>query len=131
MSSHPAAPLLAADLGNLPHTNNRGEKGLVHVPGFRTSGMAENQAAENGLLAQAIAEGIIEDLAKHGYLVVTKAEIQAKVKAAETAQASNELVLHCNRCRQIVLKVDTSSPAPKLHVKIAALALTAHAEACR
>jgi len=132
MTAHPAAPLLAADLGRLPHTNNRGEQGLIHVPGFLTNtGMAHEQAAEAGLLAQAIAEGVIEDLGKHGYLVIAKTELDAKVRAIAAAkQAGDELTLLCNRCQRPVVKVNTSGQA-KVHVKTMAAGLAAHAEICR
>lgn len=134
MAEHPAAPLLAADLGRLPHTNKRGEQGIVQLPGFATSaGMAEEQSADVGLLALAIAEAVIEDLTKHGYPPTAKADIDARIaKAAAKAETGpNELVLHCNRCRQPVLKVDISAPAPKLHVTVAVMALAAHREQCR
>lgn len=133
MASHPAAPLLAADLGRLPHTNARGEQGLIHIPGFLSNaGTSPEQAAEAGLLAQGIAEAVIEDLGKHGYQVIHKSEINAKVKAmAVETQNSTELVLHCNRCRRPVLKVDVSAANPKLHLPITIAGMQAHMEQCR
>jgi hypothetical protein len=131
MTAHPAAPLLAADLGRLPHTNNRGEQGLIHIPGFlSTAGTSPEQAEEVGLLAQAIAEGIIEDLTKHGFLVIAKTEVDAKVKAM-ASEKTGELVLHCNRCQRPVLKVDVSAQYPKLHLRTAVAGLQAHMEACK
>jgi hypothetical protein len=133
MTSHPAAPLLAADLGSLPHTNARGERGLIHIPGFlSTAGANPEQVAQAGLLAQGIAEGIIEDLEKHGYQVIHKAEIAAQVKAEAAAkQNTGELTLHCNRCRRPVLEVDVSAENPKLHLATAIAGLSAHMAACR
>lgn len=129
---HPAAPLLAADLGRLPHTNKRGEQGLIHIPGFlSTTGTNPEQTAEVGLLAQAIAEAVIEDLTKHGYPPTSNADIDARVKAATEKQAAGELVLHCNRCQRPILRVDASAAAPKLHVKLALAGLQAHMEQCR
>lgn len=129
---HPAAPLLAADLGKLPHTNKRGEKGLIHIPGFlSTTGTNPEQAAEVGLLGLAIAEGVIEDLTEHGYPPTSKADIAAQVDAATEKQAAGELVLYCNRCQKPVLRVDASAAAPKLHVKLAAEMLQAHVGQCR
>ena len=134
MTDHPAAPLLAADLGHLPHTNKRGEKGIIQIPGFATTaGMSEGQAGEAGLLALAIAEGVIEDLEeRHGYRVIAKADLDAQLQAARTEQGKpDELVLRCNKCQQPVLKVDVRADQPKLHVSIAAQALSAHVGQCR
>lgn len=129
---HPAAPLLAADLGKLPHTNARGERGVIHIPGFlSTTGTSPEQAAEVGLLGLAIAEAVIEDLTEHGYPPTAKSEIDAKVKAAGATQATGELVLHCNRCHRPVLRVDVSAASPKVHVGTAAAGLQAHMEQCR
>lgn len=44
---HPAAPLLAQDFGRLQHTNDRGETGVLHMPGFLTAGMSEEQISES------------------------------------------------------------------------------------
>lgn len=134
MTDHPAAPLLAADLGRLPHTNKRGEQGIIQIPGFATTaGMSQDQAGEAGLLALAIAEGVLEDLEdRHGYRVIAKTDLDAQLRAARTEQARpDELVLYCSRCHNRVLAVDTRSDAPKLHVQIAAQALAAHVEQCR
>lgn len=133
MTAHPAAPLLAADLGRLPHTNARGEQGLIHVPGFlSTTGMSEEQSAEAGLLAQAIAEGVIEDLQKHGYEVIAKADIEASVRAAAAErQTTDEITLYCNRCQRPVIQVDVSGPAPRVHLKTAIMGMQAHVEMCR
>jgi hypothetical protein len=133
LSSHPAAPLLAQDLGHLQHTNARGEVGLVQLPGFMsTAGMSEEQAGEAGLLALAIAEGVIETLEeRHGYRVVHKSEIRAQAeKIAAERYSGTEVKLHCNRCQKPIVGVDTSSAAPKVHTKTMAAALAAHAEVC-
>lgn len=134
MTAHPAALLLAQDLGALPRTNARGEQGLIHIPGFlSTTGTSPEQSAEVGLLAQAIAEGVIEDLQKHGYQVIAKDELDAKVRALaeDKQQTSSEMVLHCNRCQRPVLKVDVSATHPKLHISTAVMGLQAHMDQCR
>lgn len=136
MAEHPAAPLLAQDLGRLQHTNNRGEAGMVHIPGFATSaGMSEEQAGETGLLAQAISEAIIETLErKHDYRVIHESEIQAQAEALATGKhagdLTDEVVLHCNRCRQPVVKVNAAGE-PRVHVATMAAGLQAHVEKCR
>jgi hypothetical protein len=132
MMEHPAAPLLAADLGKLPHTNARGERGVIHIPGFlSTTGTSPEQAAEVGLLGLAIAEAVIEDLTVHGYPPTSKADIDAKIQEVKDKQAVGELMLHCNRCLRPVLKVDAGADAPKLHVKLSVQMLQAHMEQCR
>lgn len=133
MASHPAALLLAQDLGRLPRTNARGELGMIHIPGFlSTTGTSPEQTEEVGLLAQAIAEGVIEDLEKHGYQVIAKTELDAKVRAlAADRQTAGELVLHCNRCQRPVLKVDVAADYPKLHISTAIMGLQAHMDQCR
>ena len=133
---HPAAALLAADLGHLPHTNAQGEQGIVHIPGFiSTAGMGEEQAADAGILAQTLAEAIIEDLAKHGYHVIHKAELKARATALAAEQhagdlTTREIVLHCSRCRRPVVKVNTAGQA-KVHVASMAAGLQAHQQVCK
>jgi hypothetical protein len=133
MTAHPAAALLAQDLGRLPHTNARGERGLIHLPGFlQTAGTNPEQAAETGLLALAISEAIIEDLQKHGYPPTSETDIKARIRAAvaESAQGG-EITLYCNRCQRRVISSDVSAPAPRIHVKTAIITLQAHLEQCQ
>jgi hypothetical protein len=129
---HPAAPLLAADLGRLPHTNGRGEKGFVHIPGFiTTTGMSQEQAGEVGLLALAIAEGVIEDLQSHGYPVQHETQIQARINAATAQKPTPEdITLECNRCHRPAVKVKAADRA-KVNVTLLVAGLTVHAETCR
>ncbi len=131
MAEHPAAPLLAADFGRLPHTNKLGEKGFVQLPGFGTAGMSKEQADATGAAGLAIAEAIIEDLQEHGYPVLSKADIKARIDAAaEGTPAPSDISLLCNRCRQPVLGVKGIDQA-KVHVATAVALLQAHLEACR
>lgn len=83
MTKHPAAALLAQDLGRLQHTNPRGETGLIHYPGFPNG--ADPGAPGAGALAQALTEAIIETLeARHGYVVVHRSEL-GKAQPTDTA----------------------------------------------
>ena len=131
MTAHPAAPLLAADFGKLPHTNANGERGLVQLPGFSTSGMSPEQAEATGTIALGLAEAIIEDLQEHGYPVLSKADIKARIDAAaKGTPPPSDISLVCNRCRQPVLGVKGVDQA-KIHVGTAVALLQAHMEACR
>lgn len=131
MTAHPAAPLLAADFGKLPHTNANGERGLVQLPGFSTSGMSPEQAEATGTIALGLAEAIIEDLQEHGYPVLSKADIKARIDAAaQGTPPPSDISLLCNRCRQPVLGVKGVDQA-KIHVGTAVALLQAHMEACR
>lgn len=131
MTAHPAAPLLAADFGKLPHTNANGERGLVQLPGFSTSGMSPEQAEATGTIALGLAEAIIEDLQEHGYPVLSKADIKARIDAAaKGTPPPSDISLLCNRCRQPVLGVKGVDQA-KIHVGTAVALLQAHMEACR
>ncbi len=131
MTAHPAAPLLAADFGKLPHTNANGERGLVQLPGFSTSGMSPEQAEATGTIALGLAEAIIEDLQEHGYPVLSKADIKARIDAAaQGTPPPSDISLLCNRCRQPVLGVKGVDQA-KIHVGTAVALLQAHIEACR
>ena len=131
MTAHPAAPLLAADFGKLPHTNANGERGLVQLPGFSTSGMSPEQAEATGTIALGLAEAIIEDLQEHGYPVLSTADIKARIDAAaKGTPPPSDISLLCNRCRQPVLGVKGVDQA-KIHVGTAVALLQAHMEACR
>ena len=131
MTAHPAAPLLAADFGKLPHTNANGERGLVQLPGFSTSGMSPEQAEATGTIALGLAEAIIEDLQEHGYPVLSTADIKARIDAAaKGTPPPSDISLVCNRCRQPVLGVKGVDQA-KIHVGTAVALLQAHMEACR
>lgn len=131
MAEHPAAPLLAADFGRLPHTNKLGEKGFVQLPGFGTAGMSKDQADATGAAGLAIAEAIIEDLQDHGYPVLSKADIKARIDAAaQGTPPPSDISLLCNRCRHPVLGVKGVDQA-KIHVGTAVALLQAHMEACR
>lgn len=131
MTAHPAAPLLAADFGKLPHTNANGERGLVQLPGFSTSGMSPEQAEATGTIALGLAEAIIEDLQEHGYPVLSTADIKARIDAAaKGTPPPSDISLVCNRCRQSVLGVKGVDQA-KIHVGTAVALLQAHMEACR
>ena len=134
LMEHPAAPLLAQDLGHLQHTNAHGERGLVCVPGFASNaGMAPEQAEAVGSLALAIAEAAIETLEdKHGYRVIHRTELRAQAEAiAAEKRPSDELTLVCSKCRRPVIKVNTANAQPKVHVGTLVADLAAHEEACR
>lgn len=127
---HPAAPLLAAELGRLQHTNDRGETGIIAMPGFNTAGMSEEQAAETlGPLATGLSEAIIETLdARHGYIVLHRDELPAEPNA--TADLDG-VPIHCNRCRQVVIQRLRIGDYVKIHVPTVLTALQAHMEQCR
>lgn len=135
---HPAAALLAADFGRLQHTNERGETGMLHMPGFMTAGMSDEQAAETlGPLATGLAEAIIETLQdRHGYLVVQRDQLDVTaqgIAATQTeAMAANGVPIHCNRCRQpVIQRLRMTDPSYiKIHVPTVLAALQAHAETC-
>jgi len=130
---HPAAPLLAADLGRLERTNSKGERGWVQLPGFMsTAGMGDEQAAQHGLLALAVSEAILETLeSKHGYQVLSKDQIAAKINAATTALTAppEKTTLRCKRCNGAVLNVRVDDN--RVDVGLLSAALGAHAEVCR
>ena len=126
---HPAAPLLAKDLGRLPHTNANGELGYIQLPGFSTTGMGEEQSQATGTLALAVAEAAIESLDTHGYAVTPKTELTNLRKAAKPAQAPESIELTCHRCRRPIAKVNTTGQA-KVNVKLLAAGLEAH-RGCR
>ena len=127
---HPAAPLLAADLGHLQHTNTNGEQGMVHIPGFvSNAGMSADQTSEVGVLAQAIAEAIIETLEqKHGYRVIHESGIKAQIKAgiAEQGGPTEAPPSKCQKCRKEVFR-------PRAIINVAAVSklMQAHEQACR
>ena len=93
MAKHPAAALIAQDLGQLQHTNDRGEVGLIHLPGFRNAGAHPGYAQGAGQLAQAIGEAIIETLDKrHGYEVIHRTQLttaRARTKNGKTHRQKN------------------------------------------
>lgn len=132
---HPAADLLAQDFGQLQHTNNRGETGLLHMPGFHQTGMSDEQSQHNGTLALALAEGIIETLEqRHGYRVIAKDDLNAKI-AAEVAKLAaapgpTEKIIICSRCRAPLFRLRLD----REHVKIdtnTVNAAYAHMQDCR
>ena len=127
MTAHPAAPLLAADFGKLPHTNANGERGLVQLPGFSTSGMSPEQAEATGTIALGLAEAIIEDLQEHGYPVLSKADIKSRIDAAVAAAGgpAEPQASVCKDCRQPLLK-----PGNAIHVPTMISALQQHLDAC-
>jgi hypothetical protein len=136
VTHHPAAPLLAQEFGRLQHTNDRGETGVLHMPGFLTSGMSEEQVSETlGPLATGLSEAIIETLdQRHGYLVVHRDKLAdtARTIAGEAMadQAIDGVPIHCNRCRQAVIQRLRISDYCKIHVPTVLAALQAHMENC-
>ncbi|MGB3484006.1 MAG: hypothetical protein WBB07_17545 [Mycobacterium sp.] len=132
MADHPAAPLLAADLGRLQHTNNRGEVGMVHLPGFvSTAGMSEEQAGESGMLAQAISEAVIETLEqRYKYRVIHESDIKAQVKAAVAEQAApvEKVPLRCKRCNTALMNVYVGDN--RVDAKVFVGVLQQHLEVC-
>ena len=130
MTAHPAAPLLAKDLGRMQHTNNRGETNLVCLPGFGTAGMTEPEADQAGTFGLAIAEAMIETLGRHNYQVIAKSELNARVQALAAEKQADEVTLQCNRCRQPVVRASTAGNA-RVDVKTMAQGLQAHMEMCR
>lgn len=133
---HPAAPLLAADFGRLQHTNDHGETGVLHMPGFNATGMSEEQIAESlGPLATGLAEAIIETLqARHGYSVIHADQLEATARriAQERldATAGDGVPIHCNRCRQVVIQRLAISDWVKIHVPSVLAALQGHIDTC-
>lgn len=129
MAEHPAAPLLARDLGRLQHTNARGEVGIVTLPGFATAaGMSDDQAEQTGALALAIAEGIIETLdQRHGWELVTKAELKTlRRRATQSTGPAEAPISTCKRCGQPILQ-----PGPTIDVATMVRVGMAHLEVCR
>lgn len=133
---HPAAPLLAQDFGRLQHTNDHGETGVLHMPGFNTSGMSEEQIAETlGPLATGLAEAIIETLqTRHGYTVIHRDQLEATARqiAQEQMDATtgDGIPIHCNRCREVVIQRLRVSEFVKIHIPTVLAALQTHADTC-
>lgn len=128
---HPAAPLLAADFGHLRHTNNHGETGLIHMPGYMTAGMNPEQAETVGALAETHAEAIIETLQYHGYQVLSKDQLDAHTAAHTAQDTQTEVTLHCQRCRRPIIKVNTTATTPTVRVTTLTEGLQAHTKVCR
>jgi len=137
MTHHPAAPLLAQDFGRLQHTNDRGEVGILHLPGFLTSGMSDEQIAETlGPLATGLSEAMIETLdQRHGYLVIHRDELEATARQiageAMESQGVDGVPIHCNRCRTVVIQRLRVTDYVKIHVPTVLAALQAHMDTCR
>lgn len=131
---HPAAPLLAQDFGRLQHTNDRGETGVLHMPGFLTAGMSEDQIAESlGPMATGLSEAIIETLdARHGYLVVHRDQLHATAQelAGDAMDDLDGVTIHCNRCRGVVIQRLRLGEFVKIHVPTVLAALQAHTQQC-
>jgi len=132
---HPAAPLLAADFGRLQHTNDHGETGVLHMPGFNATGMSEEQIAESlGPLATGLAEAIIETLQRHGYSVIHADQLEATARRIAQEHldvtAGDGIPIHCNRCRQVAIKRLAISDWVKIHVPSVLAALQAHLDNC-
>lgn len=134
MATHPAAPLLAADLGRLQHTNNRGETGYIYMPGFHRPGASDEENQANGALALGIAEGIIETLsARHRYRVIHEDELEAKVQDLadqNTTSQDDSVDVHCNRCRTPLFLLHTARDTVKIDADTIAAAQT-HMDICR
>lgn len=130
---HPAAPLLAADLGRLQHTNSRGERGHVGIPGFIRSGANPDFEQQAGTLALAIAEACIEDLGVHGYEVIHKTELDTRAAelAATQVEQRAELPVVCKRCRRRVHGLDATKHEATVDVGVLAALYEAHQETCR
>lgn len=137
MTHHPAAPLIAQDFGRLQHTNDRGETGVLHMPGFLTAGMSDEQISDTiGPLATGLSEAIIETLdQRHGYLVIHRDQLEATAQRiageAMDDQSLDGVPIHCNRCRAVVIQRLRVSDFVKIHVPTVLAALQAHAEQCR
>lgn len=129
---HPAAPLLAADLGRLPHTNKHGERNVVHVPGFMSTAGANPEFAEHaGTLALAVAEAVIEDLGQHGFEVIHKSDIQARVAEIATEDTREVLPVVCKRCRQRVHGLDETGNEALVDIPVLLALYEAHMQGCR
>jgi hypothetical protein len=133
MATHPAAPLLAADLGHLPHTNKAGQRGIIQLPGFMSNaGMSDEQAQQVGTLALAIAEAIIEDLTQHGYPPTHETTITSRIQnVINQRENPADITLHCNRCHRPVIEASTNTPTPHIHVANTINGLTKHTENCQ
>jgi hypothetical protein len=131
---HPAAPLIAQDFGRLQHTNDRGETGVLSMPGFTTTGMTPEQAAETvGPLAIGVAEAIIETLdQRYGYLLVQRQELEAR-SANTVDQGLDGVPIHCSNCRQVVIqRLRLTNPEfVKINPAEVGAVLIEHAKVCR
>lgn len=133
MAEHPAAPGLAARLGALPHTNNRGERGLVHIPGFlTTTGTSPEMLEQNGTLGLAIAEATIEALGENGWRVIADDELEAHARelAAEKAPDTDARSVKCNRCLGVVFNLNIAAGDPVIDIRMIGLAVDAHQAVC-
>lgn len=130
---HPAAPLLAQDFGRLQHTNAKGETGILHMPGFLTIGMSEEQVADTlGPLALGLSEAIIETLdVRHDYVLVRRDELGATTREADMDTGLDGVPIHCNRCRQVVIQRLRIGDFVKIHVPTVLAALAAHERDCQ
>lgn len=135
---HPAAPLLAERFGRLQHTNDRGETGIMHMPGFMAAGMSDEQMAESvGPVATGLAEAIIETLDTLGYTVASTDELDAQareVAAQYTVDTGLDGVpIHCHRCRQVVISRLRLTRPEYIKIDVAAVVadLTKHLAECR
>jgi glycosyltransferase involved in cell wall biosynthesis len=130
---HPAAHGLAERFGSLKHTNDHGDIHYLYLPGFKTVGMAPEQAQAVGLLALGPAEAIIETLADLGYPPTSEADVKAQARALAQFAANPETdnILRCNRCKQDAVSLHTTNGIATVNIATLAAALTAHAEQCR
>ena len=130
---HPAAPLIAQDFGRLQHTNDRGETGVLSMPGFTTTGMSAEQAAETvGPLAIGVAEAIIETLdQRYGYIVVQRQELEARTNTVD--QGLDGVPIHCSNCRGVVIqRLRLTDPSyVKINAAEVGAVLIEHAKVCR
>jgi hypothetical protein len=119
---HPAAHGLAERFGSLKHTNDHGDIHYLYLPGFKTVGMAPEQA-----------QAIIETLADLGYPPTSEADVKAQARALAQFAANPETdnILRCNRCKQDAVSLHTTNGIATVNIATLAAALTAHAEQCR
>jgi hypothetical protein len=132
---HPAAELLAQDLGRLQHTNEHGETGVLSIPGFHTAGMSDEQAAETiGMIGVGLCEAMIETLdVRHGYVVISRDQLDAlTASAAGPDQGIDGVPIHCNRCRvPVIQRLRLTNPEfVKINTVAVLAALQAHIETC-
>lgn len=131
---HPAAPGLAARLGGLPHTNKRGEKGEICLPGFRTTTGNNAEVAErNGIMGLAVAEGVIEALSEDGYRVIHDDELDARARALaiDKAPDAETRAVRCNRCTKVVFNLNIAVGDPVVDISMINMAIDAHQQVCR
>ena len=132
---HPAAELLAQDLGRLQHTNDHGETGIVSLPGFHTAGMSDEQTAETiGTIGVGLVEAKIAPLdVRHGYVVISRDQLDALTAASSVDQGIDGVPIHCNRCRvPVIQRLRLSNPEfVKINTTAVLAALQAHVETCR